>query len=54
MVSTCPLRTKTSGCGKREAYMNLSMVINAKAAPVTGTTLRTTGTVPAVRNCLTR
>ena len=36
-----------SGCGKTEAYINWSMVISEKAAPVTGTTLRTTGPVPA-------
>ena len=46
MISAYPLRTN-KGFGKREAHMNLSMVIIAKAAPVTGTTLRTTGTVPA-------
>ena len=33
--------------GKREADIDWYMVITAKAAPVTGTTLRTTGPVPA-------
>ena len=39
----------TSGCGKREAHINWSMVIPEKAAAfVTGITLsRTTGPVPA-------
>ena len=42
-----PLHTN-SGCGKREAHMNWSMVRPAKAAaPVAGTTLRTVGLVPA-------
>ena len=36
-----------SGCGKREAHKNWSMVVPEKAAPVTGTTLRSTGRVPA-------
>ena len=36
-----------SGCGKREAHISWSKVIPSKAAPVTGTTLRTTGPVPA-------
>ena len=40
-----PLDT-ISGCGKREAHINWSMVMQ-KAAPVAGTTLRTTGPVPA-------
>ena len=34
------------GCGKREARINWPIVMK-KAAPVTGTTLRTTGPVPA-------
>ena len=36
-----------SGCGKREAYTNWSMVTCTMAAPVTGITLRTAGPVPA-------
>ena len=36
-----------SGCGKREARNNWSMAIPEKAAPVTGTALRTTGPMPA-------
>ena len=39
-MSTVP---KGCMCGKREAHINWSMVIPKKAAPVTGTTLRTTG-----------
>ena len=35
-----------NGSGKREARIDWSMVIPDKAAPVTGTTLRTTGPVP--------
>ena len=46
VLSACPLHTN-SGCGKREAHISWSMVRPAKAAPVTGTTLRTTGPVPA-------
>ena len=46
IVSTCPLHT-ISGCGKREARINWSMVTCKMAAPLTGTTLRTTGPVPA-------
>ena len=34
-------------CGKREAHINSPMVTPEKAAPVTGTTLRTFGPVPA-------
>ena len=34
-------------CGKREAHINWSMVMPEKAAHVAGTTLRTTGPVPA-------
>ena len=34
-------------CEKRKAQINWFMVIIEKAAPVTGTTLRTTGTIPA-------
>ena len=36
-----------SGCGKREAHQNWSMMITEKSAPVTGATLRTTGPVLA-------
>ena len=43
---TRPLRTN-SGCGKREAHIDWSVVITETAAPVTGHTLRTTGPVPA-------
>ena len=43
---TCPLHT-TSGCEKREEHKNCSLVLPEKASPVTGTTLRTTGPVPA-------
>ena len=46
LLSICQLHT-TSGCGKREAHINWSMVTCKMAAPVTGTTLRTTGPVPA-------
>ena len=35
-----------SGCRKREAHIDWYIVRTAKAAPVTGTTLRTTGPVP--------
>ena len=35
------------GCGKREAHKKGSMVTPEKAASVTGSTLRTTGLVPA-------
>ena len=60
-LSTCPLYTN-SGYGKREAHINWSMMTCKMAAPVTGTTLRTTGPMPAdsrqwtlsVRNCVTR
>ena len=45
-LSTYPVHTK-SGCGKSEAHINWSMVTCKMAAPVTGTTLRTTGPVPA-------
>ena len=34
-------------CGKKEVHINWSTVIPAKAALVTGTTLKTTGHVPA-------
>ena len=44
--SKSPLHTN-SGCGKRQAHINWSMVTCKMAAPVTGTTLRTTGPVPA-------
>ena len=54
-----PLHTN-SGCGERKAHINWFMVILEKATPVTGTTLRTVGSVPAdsrprtpsVRNCV--
>ena len=46
LLSTCPLHTK-SGCGKSEAHIKWSKVTCKMAAPVTGTTLRTTGPVPA-------
>ena len=46
LISTCPLRTN-SDCGKREAHINWSMVTCKLEAPVTGTTLTTTGPVPA-------
>ena len=46
LLSTCPLHTN-SGCGKREAHINWTMVTCKIAAPFTGTTLRTTGPVPA-------
>ena len=45
ILSTCALHTN-SGCGKREAHINWSMVTCKMAAPVTGTALRTTGPVP--------
>ena len=34
VLSACPLRTN-SGCGKKEAHIDWSMVIPEKAAPVT-------------------
>ena len=37
----------SSWCGKREAYKKCFVVTPEKAASVTGTTLRTTGPVPA-------
>ena len=40
----CVLHT-ISGCGRRDTHIDWSMVIPDKAAPVTGTTLRTTGLV---------
>ena len=46
LSKTCPIHTN-SGCGKGEAHINWSMVTCKMAAPVTGTTLRTTGPVPA-------
>ena len=49
-MSSCPLHTTyriNIGSGKREAHINWSMVVPEKVAPVTGTTLRTTGCVPA-------
>ena len=46
ILSSRPLHTN-SGCGKREAHINWFMVIPETAAPVTGTTLRTPGPVPA-------
>ena len=45
-TTTCPLHTNRE-CGKREAHITWSMVKPEKTAPVTGTTLRTTGPVPA-------
>ena len=45
-LSTCPPHTD-SGCGEREAHIDCSMVSCKMAASVTGTTLRTTGPVPA-------
>ena len=43
----CPLHT-SSGCGKREAHKNWSLVMKPeKAEPVSATALRTTGPVPA-------
>ena len=50
------------GCGKREVHIDWSMMTCKMAAPVTGTTLRTTGPVPAdsrqwtssVHNCVTQ
>ena len=38
---------QNSGCEKKEAHINWSMVIPEKVAPVTGTTLETIGPVPA-------
>ena len=38
--------TTNSGCGKREAHINWSMVKPEKPSPVTRTTLRTSGHVP--------
>ena len=60
LLSTCPLHTN-SGCGEREAHINWSMV-TCQGSTRTGTTLRTTGPVPAdsrqwtpsVRNCVIR
>ena len=46
ILSTCPLHTN-SGCGNRGAHINWSMMTSKTAAPVTETTLRTTGPVPA-------
>ena len=45
ILSIYPVRTH-SGCGKREAHKNL-VHGDAKEVSVTGTTLRTTGPVPA-------
>ena len=46
--SLCLLHTNSvKRVWEREAHINWSMVIPDKAAPVTGTTLRTTGPVPA-------
>ena len=45
LYRTCQLHT-ISECGKREAHINWSMVKAEKKAPVTGTTLRTTGPAP--------
>ena len=42
-----PLEHTNSGCGKREARNNWSVVVPEKATSVTGTTVSTTGTVPA-------
>ena len=42
LYRTCPLHTN-SGCGKRDAHNNWSMMKSENAAPVTGTTVRTTG-----------
>ena len=50
ILSTCPLLIlihTNSGCGKREAHINRFVVRPAKAAPVTGTSLRFTGPLPA-------
>ena len=46
MVMSIPI-VYCSGCGKREALKYWFLVIPEKAAPVTGTTLRTTGPAPA-------
>ena len=47
----CSLTTflpiSASGCGRKEVHINWFMLKPAKAAPVTGTTLRFTGPVPA-------
>ena len=45
LYQTCPLHSK-SGCGKREAHIDWSMVIPVRAASVSGTTSNTTGPVP--------
>ena len=46
VLSTCPLHTN-SGCGKERGIV-IGPWRPAKAAPVTGTTLRTSGPAPAV------
>ena len=46
MYHTCPLHTICES-GKREAHIICSMSIPEKAAPVTGTTSKTFGPVPA-------
>ena len=49
-IYTCVLHMPNftnSGYGRREVHKNWSIVILEKAAPVTGTALRTTGLVPA-------
>ena len=46
ILSTCPLHT-SRGYGKRETHINWLLLTCKMAAPVTGTTLRTTGLVPA-------
>ena len=46
ILPTCPLHTN-SGCGKREAHINWPMRTCKMVVPVNGTTLRTTGPVPA-------
>ena len=49
IISPSPMSmdtTTNSGCEKREANNNWSMVKPEKAAPFTGTTLRTTGPAP--------
>ena len=40
------IHTHKSGFGKREAYKNCSMVIPEKGAPVSRSTLKTSGPVP--------
>ena len=47
LYHTCPLRTNSGGGEKRNAHNNWCKVKPEKAAPVTETTLRTTGPVPA-------